>query len=87
MGSCQGCLEWPDVSRSAGPSRQDHGFRSRLCEKEFGVDRHMLLGVALLLAAVLGALLVLIPAAARIMQQRMTARRQSRAAAKNPART
>jgi lipopolysaccharide assembly protein A len=36
----------------------------------FGAHAHMPLGVVLLLAAVLGALLVAIPAAARIFQQR-----------------
>lgn len=41
----------------------------------FGAHGHLPLGVALLLAAVAGALLVLIPGTARIMQLRATARR------------
>jgi lipopolysaccharide assembly protein A len=49
----------------------------------FGVHAQMPLGVALLLAAVLGGLLVAIPAGARIFQQRRTARKQARAAAKS----
>jgi hypothetical protein len=49
----------------------------------FGAHAHMPLGLALLLAAALGALLVAIPAAARIIQQRRAARRQSRAPAKS----
>lgn len=48
----------------------------------FGVHGHSPLGVALLLAAVLGALLVAIPATWRIIQLRTAARRQRRAAAK-----
>ena len=43
----------------------------------FGAHAHMPLGLALLLAAALGALLVAIAAAARIIQQRRAARRQS----------
>lgn len=49
----------------------------------FGAHTHMPLGVALLLAAVLGGLLVAIPAGARIFQQRRVVRKQSRAAAKS----
>jgi uncharacterized integral membrane protein len=41
----------------------------------FGAHGHLPLGVALLLAALAGALLVLIPGTARIMQLRKTARR------------
>ena len=41
----------------------------------FGAHGHLPLGVALLLAAVAGALLVVIPGSARIMQLRRTARR------------
>ena len=41
----------------------------------FGAHGHLPLGVALLLAAVAGALLVVIPGSARIMQLRATARR------------
>ena len=52
----------------------------------FGAHVQSPLGVALLLAAILGVLLVLIPTAARIMQLRMAARRQSHAA-KDAART
>jgi uncharacterized integral membrane protein len=48
----------------------------------FGAHGHIPLGVALLLAAILGALLVAIPTAARIMQLRMATRRHSRASAK-----
>jgi uncharacterized integral membrane protein len=53
----------------------------------FGAHVQSPLGVALLLAAILGVLLVLIPTAARIMQLRMATRRQSRAAAKDAPRT
>ena len=52
----------------------------------FGAHVQSPLGVALLLAAILGVLLVLIPTAARIMQLRMATRRNSRAA-KSAART
>ena len=41
----------------------------------FGAHGHLPLGVALLLAAVAGALLVIIPGTARIIQLRITARR------------
>ena len=44
----------------------------------FGAHGHLPLGVALLLAAVAGALLVTIPAAGRIIQLRRTARRHRR---------
>lgn len=53
----------------------------------FGAHAHTPLGLALLLAAALGALLAAIPAAARIIQQRRAARRQPRAPAKNVNRT
>jgi len=53
----------------------------------FGAHAHMPLGLALLLAAALGALLVAIPAAARIIQQRRAAGRQPRAPAKSVNRT
>ena len=53
----------------------------------FGAHAHMPRGLALLLAAALGALLVAIPAAARIIQQRRAARRQPRAPAKSVNRT
>jgi len=42
----------------------------------FGAHGHLPLGVALLLAAVLGILLVVIPGTARIMQLRIAARRR-----------
>jgi uncharacterized integral membrane protein len=45
----------------------------------FGATGHLPLGVALLLAAVLGVLLVVIPGSARIIQLRVTARRHRRA--------
>jgi lipopolysaccharide assembly protein A len=45
----------------------------------FGAHGHLPLGVALLLAAVLGVLLVVIPGTARIIQLRLTARRHRRA--------
>jgi uncharacterized integral membrane protein len=45
----------------------------------FGVHGHLPLGVALLLAAVLGVLLVVIPGTGRIVQLRMAARRHRRA--------
>jgi lipopolysaccharide assembly protein A len=41
----------------------------------FGAHGHLPLGVALLLAAVLGVLMVVIPGSARIIQLRVTARR------------
>lgn len=44
----------------------------------FGASGHLPLGVALLLAAVLGVLLVAIPGTARIIQLRITARRHRR---------
>jgi len=46
----------------------------------FGAHGHLPLGVALLLAAVAGALLVLIPGTVRIVQLRRTARRHHAAA-------
>jgi uncharacterized integral membrane protein len=45
----------------------------------FGAHGHLPLGVALLLAAVLGILLVVIPGAGRIIQLRRTARRRRKA--------
>jgi lipopolysaccharide assembly protein A len=45
----------------------------------FGAHGHLPLGVALLLAAVLGILMVVIPGTARIIQLRLTARRHRRA--------
>jgi uncharacterized integral membrane protein len=45
----------------------------------FGAHGHLPLGVALLLAAVLGILLIVIPGAGRMMQLRRTARRHRRA--------
>jgi uncharacterized integral membrane protein len=45
----------------------------------FGAHGHLPLGVALLLAAVLGVLMVVIPGTARIIQLRLTARRHRRA--------
>jgi uncharacterized integral membrane protein len=50
----------------------------------FGAHGHLPLGVALLLAAVAGALLVTIPAAGRIIQLRRTARRHRRIDAAHP---
>ena len=44
----------------------------------FGAHGHLPLGVALLLAAVLGILMVVIPGTARIVQLRLTARRHRR---------
>jgi lipopolysaccharide assembly protein A len=49
----------------------------------FGAHGHLPLGVALLLAAVAGALLVVIPGSARIMQLRATARRHRKADAQS----
>lgn len=43
----------------------------------FGAHGHLPVGVALLLAAILGVLLVLVPGAGRIVQLRRTARRRS----------
>jgi uncharacterized integral membrane protein len=51
----------------------------------FGAHGHLPLGVALLLAAVLGILLVVIPGTGRIMQLRITARRHRRLDAKRTA--
>jgi uncharacterized integral membrane protein len=48
----------------------------------FGAHGHLPLGVALLLAAVLGILIVVIPGTARIIQLRLTARRHRRADAR-----
>jgi uncharacterized integral membrane protein len=45
----------------------------------FGAHASLPLGVALLLAAVAGALVVIIPGTGRIVQLRITARRHSRA--------
>ena len=44
----------------------------------FGAHGHLRLGVALLLATVLGVLLVVIPGTGRIIQLRITARRHRR---------
>lgn len=44
----------------------------------FGAHGHVPLGVALLLAAVLGILMVVIPGTARVVQLRLTARRHRR---------
>jgi uncharacterized integral membrane protein len=52
----------------------------------FGAGGHLPLGVALLLAAALGVLLVVIPGTGRILQLRMAARRHRRADAASPAR-
>jgi uncharacterized integral membrane protein len=49
----------------------------------FGAHGHMPLGVALLLAAVLGVLLVVIPGTGRIIQLRIAAHRHRRLDAKN----
>ena len=51
----------------------------------FGAHGHLPLGVALLLAAVLGILMVVIPGTARIIQLRITARRHRRADARRAA--
>ncbi len=48
----------------------------------FGIHGHSTLGVALLLAAVLGVLLIAIPATWRIVQLRIAGRRQRKAAAR-----
>jgi uncharacterized integral membrane protein len=53
----------------------------------FGAHGHLPLGVALLLAAVLGILMVVIPGTARIVQLRFTARRHRRADARSVAAT
>ena len=50
----------------------------------FGAHGHLPLGVALLLAAVAGVLLVIIPGTARIIQLRLTARRHRAADAAQP---
>ncbi len=51
----------------------------------FGAHGHLPLGVALLLAAVLGILMVVIPGTARIIQLRITARRHRRGDARRAA--
>jgi uncharacterized integral membrane protein len=51
----------------------------------FGAHGHLPLGVALLLAAVLGVLLVVIPGTGRIVQLRMTAHRHRRVDARQAA--
>lgn len=51
----------------------------------FGAHGHLPLGVALLLAAVLGVLMVVIPGTARIIQLRITAGRHRRADARRAA--
>ena len=53
----------------------------------FGAHGHLPLGVALLLAAVLGVLLVVIPGTARIVQLRMVARRHRGVDARHAARS
>lgn len=53
----------------------------------FGFHGHLPLGVALLLAAALGVLLVVIPGTARIVQLRFTARRHRRIDARHGAST
>jgi uncharacterized integral membrane protein len=53
--------------------------------KFFGASGHLPLGVALLLAAVLGVLLVALPGSARIIQLRRTARRHRKVDAKSSA--
>ncbi|HEY5360514.1 MAG TPA: lipopolysaccharide assembly protein LapA domain-containing protein [Streptosporangiaceae bacterium] len=53
--------------------------------KFFGASGHLPLGVALLLAAVLGVLLVVLPGSARIIQLRRTARRHRKLDAKSSA--
>jgi uncharacterized integral membrane protein len=50
----------------------------RVAISYFGAHGHLPLGVALLLAAVLGALLIVIPGTGRIIQLRLTARRHRR---------
>jgi hypothetical protein len=52
------------------------GTWSRCDHRHFGAHGHLPLGAALLLAAVLGALLVIIPGTGRNLQLRLTARRQ-----------
>lgn len=59
--------------------RADIGF--------FGAHWHLPLGIALLLAAVLGVLLVVIPGTGRIIQLRMLARRHRRIDARRAAST
>ncbi len=50
----------------------------------FGAHGHLPLGVALLLAAVFGTLLVVVPGGGRILQLRMAARRKARHPAPPP---
>ncbi|HZU58741.1 MAG TPA: lipopolysaccharide assembly protein LapA domain-containing protein [Actinocrinis sp.] len=50
----------------------------------FGVHGHLPLGVALLLAAIFGILLVVVPGGGRMLQLRMAARRQARRARSRP---
>ena len=59
---------------------------SRTVEMSYlGAHGHLPLGVALLLAAVLGVLLVAVPGIARIIQLRLTARRHRHADARHAA--
>ena len=51
----------------------------------FGAHGHLPLGIALLLSAVFGVLLVVLPGTARIIQLRITARRHRRADARHVA--
>jgi uncharacterized integral membrane protein len=55
---------------------------SKVAISFFGASGHLPLGVALLLAAVLGVLLVALPGTARILQLRRTARRHRKTDAK-----
>jgi uncharacterized integral membrane protein len=57
----------------------------RVSVSYFGAHGHLPLGVALLLAAVLGVLLVVIPGTGRIVQLRITAHRHRRVDAKQAA--
>ena|SRR5947209_13872664 len=53
----------------------------------FGAHGHLPLGVALLLAAIFGILLVVVPGAGRMLQLRMAARRQARGTRPQPPQT
>src|SRR5689334_21470855 len=57
----------------------------RVAISYFGAHGHLPLGVALLLAAVIGVLLVVIPGTGRILQLRVTARRHRRVDARTTA--
>jgi len=61
--------------RAAGPARVHHPERQSVTISIFGGSLHLPLGVALLLAAICGVLLVAVPGYGRIFQLRRAVRR------------